>query len=100
MTLDLSVSWLGMQMASPCSTLPASIAAPRRNWSSCAFAAGAVVTKSCTLAPRAGNPEPRYRRTALGSINSMGLPNEGYRYYLTMPRLTTTPSRCSCPFPA
>ncbi|SFN09676.1 dihydroorotate dehydrogenase (fumarate) [Formivibrio citricus] len=45
-------------------------------------AAGAYVTKSCTLEPRAGNPEPRYKATPLGSINSMGLPNLGYRFYL------------------
>ncbi len=45
-------------------------------------AAGAYVTKSCTLEPRAGNPEPRYRATPLGSINSMGLPNRGYHFYL------------------
>lgn len=47
-----------------------------------ASAAGGVVTKSCTVAPRVGNPEPRYVATPFGSINSMGLPNEGYRYYL------------------
>lgn len=47
-----------------------------------AAGAGGVVTKSCTLAPRAGNPEPRYMPTELGSINSMGLPNQGYEYYL------------------
>ena len=45
-------------------------------------ATGAYVTKSCTLEPRAGNPEPRYKATLLGSINSMGLPNLGYRFYL------------------
>lgn len=45
-------------------------------------AAGAYVTKSCTLEPRAGNPEPRYKATPYGSINSMGLPNLGYPYYL------------------
>ncbi len=49
-------------------------------------AAGAYVTKSCTLEQRAGNPEPRYRSTPLGSINSMGLPNLGYRYYLDYAR--------------
>lgn len=43
---------------------------------------GSLITKSCTLAPRTGNPEPRYHSTPLGSINSMGLPNEGYHYYL------------------
>lgn len=44
--------------------------------------AGALVTKSCTMAPRTGNPEPRYVDLALGSINSMGLPNLGLDFYL------------------
>ncbi|GAA4898253.1 dihydroorotate oxidase [Ferrimonas pelagia] len=48
----------------------------------------AVMTKSCTLAPRAGNAEPRYRALPLGAIQSMGLPNLGYQAYLEMlPRL-------------
>ncbi|MBS1209336.1 MAG: dihydroorotate oxidase [Proteobacteria bacterium] len=51
-----------------------------------ASAAGSFITKSCTLVPRAGNPEPRYYATPLGSINSMGLPNEGYPYYLDYAR--------------
>ncbi|KPG69682.1 dihydroorotate oxidase [Enterococcus sp. RIT-PI-f] len=44
--------------------------------------AGSFVTKSATVAPREGNPEPRYIDLALGSINSMGLPNRGLDYYL------------------
>lgn len=44
--------------------------------------AGAFITKSCTLEKRAGNPEPRYYDVPLGSINSMGLPNLGFSYYL------------------
>lgn len=44
--------------------------------------AGALVTKSCTLEFRQGNPEPRYAAIPRGSINSMGLPNQGIRYYL------------------
>ncbi|WP_235530966.1 dihydroorotate oxidase [Shewanella sp. P1-14-1] len=44
----------------------------------------AVVTKSCTIAPREGNPEPRYQDLPLGSIQSMGLPNLGYKAYLEM----------------
>lgn len=44
--------------------------------------AGAYITKSCTLEKREGNPSPRYVDLALGSINSMGLPNLGFRYYL------------------
>jgi dihydroorotate dehydrogenase (fumarate) len=51
--------------------------------------AGAIVTKSMTLEPRVGNPEPRYYGFPGGSINSMGLPNLGYRAYAEMiPELT------------
>lgn len=44
--------------------------------------AGSFVTKTGTLTERPGNPEPRYADTSLGSINSMGLPNKGFQYYL------------------
>lgn len=47
-----------------------------------ASAAGAFITKSATLQARSGNPEPRYLSVPLGSINSMGLPNNGITYYL------------------
>ena len=43
--------------------------------------AGAIVTKSITVEARQGNPEPRYYGFPGGSINSMGLPNLGYRAY-------------------
>lgn len=43
---------------------------------------GAVVTKSCTLNSRDGNPEPRYCNIPGGSINSNGLCNRGFDYYL------------------
>ncbi len=46
--------------------------------------AGAIVTKSMTVEARAGNPEPRYYGFPGGSINSMGLPNLGYRAYAEM----------------
>ncbi len=50
--------------------------------------AGAIVTKSMTLEARQGNPEPRYFSFPTGSINSMGLPNLGYRAYAELiPRL-------------
>lgn len=42
----------------------------------------AIMMKSCTLEARAGNPEPRYAQLAHGSIQSMGLPNLGYKKYL------------------
>ncbi len=44
-------------------------------------AAGAILSKSATLEKRQGNPSPRYVDTSWGSINSMGLPNEGYELY-------------------
>ena len=44
--------------------------------------AGAFITKSCMINERKGNPEPRYFDVPLGSINSMGLPNLGFSYYL------------------
>ncbi len=40
---------------------------------------GAVVLKSATIEPRDGNPGPRYFENNLISINSMGLPNPGYK---------------------
>jgi dihydroorotate dehydrogenase (fumarate) len=43
--------------------------------------AGAIVTKSMTIESRQGNPMPRYYGFPGGSINSMGLPNLGYRAY-------------------
>ncbi|QEU59498.1 hypothetical protein KDRO_C00160 [Kluyveromyces lactis] len=43
---------------------------------------GAFITKSATSMERDGNHEPRYVSVPLGSINSMGLPNKGFDYYL------------------
>ena len=51
---------------------------------------GAIVTKSMTLEPREGNPAPRYHGFSGGSINSMGLPNLGYKAYAELiPELKT-----------
>ncbi len=43
---------------------------------------GAVVTKSITLSPRAGNPEPRIVETRAGLLNSIGLENAGIKAFL------------------
>lgn len=45
-------------------------------------ASSAIMMKSCTIEPRRGNPVPRYANLEYGSINSMGLPNQGYKAYL------------------
>lgn len=44
--------------------------------------AGGAVTKSATLEEREGNESPRMKSLPLGSINSMGLPNHGFDYYM------------------
>lgn len=43
---------------------------------------GAVVTKSVTLAPRAGRPTPRMAETPSGMLNSIGLQNPGIDTFL------------------
>lgn len=45
-------------------------------------ASSAIMMKSCTLESREGNPKPRYANLKYGSINSMGLPNLGYKKYV------------------
>ena len=38
---------------------------------------GAIVTKTTTLNPRFGNPQPRIAETSSGMLNSIGLQNPG-----------------------
>ena len=42
---------------------------------------GAIVTKTVTLNPRAGNPPPRLVETASGMLNSIGLENSGVKAF-------------------
>jgi len=53
---------------------------------------GAVVTKSVTVKPRAGNPPPRIYETPSGMLNSIGLENPGMDYFMEniLPRLAGT----------
>ncbi|HID75823.1 MAG TPA: dihydroorotate dehydrogenase [Planctomycetaceae bacterium] len=50
---------------------------------------GAIVPKTVTAAPRAGNPPPRTVETPSGMLNSIGLDNDGIEAFLaeTMPYL-------------
>ena len=70
---------------------------------------GAIVTKSMTVEPRQGNPEPRYYGFPGGSINSMGLPNLGYKAYAELipdlkrfgkPVIASVAGLCEDDFPA
>ena len=47
----------------------------------------AITMKSCTFEAREGNPEPRYADLEFGSINSMGLPNLGYKAYVKFSKI-------------
>ncbi|OGH19469.1 MAG: dihydroorotate oxidase [Candidatus Levybacteria bacterium RIFCSPHIGHO2_12_FULL_38_12] len=48
----------------------------------------AITMKSCTIAFREGNPGPRYADLpANSSINSMGLPNLGYKEYIKFTKI-------------
>lgn len=42
----------------------------------------AIMMNSCSPESREGNPEPRYKEVELGSINSIGLANHGYKKYI------------------
>lgn len=50
---------------------------------------GAVVTKTLTVLPRSGNPQPRVRELPAGMLNSIGLENVGLAAFLAdkLPRL-------------
>tara|TARA_Y100000589_G_scaffold201448_1_gene190099 strand:- start:2022 stop:2966 length:945 start_codon:yes stop_codon:yes gene_type:complete len=79
---DLSVDFSGLELKTPffnasgplCTTLEELQALGQSN-------AGAILSKSCTLELRDGNQSPRYVDFEGGSINSMGLPNLGYKAY-------------------
>lgn len=57
------------------------------------FPFSAFVSKTITLAPRAGNPPPRLWEAQAGMINSIGLPNRGLDGYLEhdLPQLAALP---------
>ncbi len=57
------------------------------------FPFAAFVSKTITLAPRAGNPPPRLWEAQAGLVNSIGLPNKGLERYITedLPELARLP---------
>ena len=54
---------------------------------------GAIVTKSVTEEPRAGNPPPRIWETPAGMLNSIGLENKGVESFIKedLPYLASIP---------
>jgi dihydroorotate dehydrogenase (NAD+) catalytic subunit len=57
------------------------------------FPFSAFVSKTITLAPRAGNPPPRLWEAQAGLVNSIGLPNKGLERYIVedLPELARLP---------
>ncbi len=57
------------------------------------FPFAAFVSKTITLAPRAGSPPPRLWEAQAGLVNSIGLPNKGVARYLAedLPELARLP---------
>lgn len=95
----MPVSFCGLELAHPIlngsGTFDA-LAAERafgREALHAAFPFSAYVSKTITLAPRAGNPPPRLWETASGMVNSIGLPNKGVEAYLAddLPRYAALP---------
>src|SRR5262249_55403077 len=55
---------------------------------------GAIIPKTVTRLPRAGNPPPRTIETPSGMLNAIGLDNDGIDHFLThhLPYLRTLPT--------
>ncbi len=55
---------------------------------------GAIIPKTVTPGPRAGNPPPRTVETPSGMLNSIGLDNDGIDYFIAhhLPYLGTLPT--------
>jgi dihydroorotate dehydrogenase (NAD+) catalytic subunit len=55
---------------------------------------GAIIPKTVTRNPRAGNPPPRTVETASGMLNAIGLDNDGIDYFISqhLPYLRTLPT--------
>lgn len=82
-TVDLSVTLAGIKMKNP--VMPASgTFGSGREYSELMDISrlGAMVAKTITLHPRAGNMPPRICETTSGMLNSIGLQNEGLDHFL------------------
>lgn len=80
--MDISTTFAGLKLEHPIFNAAGPICVTKEELEALGRSQGAaIVSKSCTLEPREGNPKPRYKDFEGGSINSMGLPNLGYLAY-------------------
>ncbi|GIV13135.1 MAG: dihydroorotate dehydrogenase [Fimbriimonadales bacterium] len=89
---DLSVQLGRLRLPNPVMTAAGCVGygleyAPLVDWAQ----AGALVVKTITLTPRAGNPPPRVAETPAGMLHAIGLQNEGVETFVLeiLPRLRT-----------
>lgn len=77
---DLAVELCGIALRSP--LLPAAGTLSKEALGDVEDVYGAVVAKTVTPTPRAGNPPPRIAETPSGMVNSIGLQNVGVEAFL------------------
>jgi len=78
----LGVTWGPLRLRSPLVLSSGTHALGEAGVDSCSpRVLGAVVSKTVTLEPRAGNPPPRVAETPCGMLNSIGLANPGFEVY-------------------
>lgn len=78
--VDLAVELCGRRLSSP--LIPASGTLAKEALGEVEGVYGAMLPKTTTPTPRAGNPPPRIAETPAGMVNSIGLQNPGVEQFL------------------
>ena len=73
----LDVTLGGLRLGTPLVSASGVYSLEYEQLAACAPYMSAAITKSVTLHPRAGNPEPRIAETRAGMLNAIGLQNPG-----------------------
>jgi dihydroorotate dehydrogenase (NAD+) catalytic subunit len=79
-SVDLAVALCGIPLATP--LVPASGTLSKEALGEVEGVYGAILPKTTTPLPRAGNPPPRVTETPAGMVNSIGLQNPGVQRFL------------------
>lgn len=79
---DLSVELCGLRLRTPLLPAAGTLGSEALAERGAAEVYGALLPKTVTVSPRAGNPPPRVAETASGMVNSIGLQNPGIEAFL------------------
>ncbi len=79
----LDVTLGGLRLGTPLLSASGVYGLEYEQLAACAPYMSAAVTKSVTLHPRPGNPEPRIHETRAGMLNAIGLQNPGVAAFVT-----------------